>query len=192
VISNRRKSLSRKRLTKPKSTLQDLDLDADAQTFIKIASTEDSEDEAPPVWSTLILHMVDRHELVKLYGLVVQYYETHHVVGAGLLLWGDLQVLFDSHEGGKGSCVWQHQHLCEIRSWMIYTLSNVYILETISGEVSSMFANVSYPLSVKLMEKMLRHKLEIDKDVVGNDMTTAEQLIQFIKNQLAAAHVSSV
>ncbi|GKB35191.1 hypothetical protein Tco_0880133, partial [Tanacetum coccineum] len=28
------------------------------------------------------------------------------------------------------------------------------------------------------------------KDVVGNDMTTAEQLIRFIKNQLAAAQVS--
>ncbi|GKA18348.1 hypothetical protein Tco_0698185, partial [Tanacetum coccineum] len=46
---------------------------------------------------------------------------------------------------------------------------------------------VSYPLSVKLMERMLKHKLEIDKDVVGNDMTTAEQLIRFIKNQIAAA-----
>nr|GFA58915.1 hypothetical protein [Tanacetum cinerariifolium] len=61
-------------------------------------------------------------DLVKLYGLVVQYYETHPVAGAGLIL----------------------------------------------------------------------HKLEIDKDVVGNDMTTAEQLIQLIKNQLAAAQVSSV
>nr|GEY18155.1 ribonuclease H-like domain, reverse transcriptase, RNA-dependent DNA polymerase [Tanacetum cinerariifolium] len=125
-----RKSLARKRLTKPKYILPNLDLDADAQTFIKVASTEDSDDEAPPVWSALI---------------------------------GDLQVLFDSHEG-----------------------------ETVSGEVLCMFTAVSYPLSVKIMEKMLRHKLEIDKDVVGNDMTTAEQLIQFIKNQLAAAHVSFV
>nr|GFD08143.1 hypothetical protein [Tanacetum cinerariifolium] len=68
--------------------------------------------------------MVDRHDLVKLYRLVVKYYETHPVAGAGLIL-------------------------------------------------------------------MLKHKLEIDKDVVGNDMTTAEQLSQFIKNQLAAAQVSS-
>ncbi|GJU73813.1 reverse transcriptase domain-containing protein [Tanacetum coccineum] len=51
-------------------------------------------------------------------------------------------------------------------------------------------SDVSYPLSVKLMERMLKHKLEIAKDVVGNDMTTAEQLIRFIKNQLAAAQVS--
>nr|GEX92250.1 hypothetical protein [Tanacetum cinerariifolium] len=41
-------------------------------------------------------------------------------------------------------------------------------------------------------QRMLTHKLEIDTDVVGNDMTTAEQLIQFIKNQLAAAQASSV
>nr|GEV75208.1 putative ribonuclease H-like domain-containing protein [Tanacetum cinerariifolium] len=127
----KRKSFSRKCLTKPKSKLIELDLDVDDQTFIKVLFVEDSEDEAPP-------------DLVKLYGLVVKYYETHHAAGVRLILCGDLQVLFDSQEG------------------------------------------------VKLMEMMLMHKLEIDKDVVGNDMTTAEQLIQFIKNQFAAAYVSSV
>nr|GEX66301.1 hypothetical protein [Tanacetum cinerariifolium] len=141
----RRKSLARKRLTKPKSTLQELDrcrcLDihqGDINALYRI-------DQSTKHFNTLrqILHMVDRQDLV----------------------------LFDSHEGGKGSCIWQHQHLWEIR---IYTLSNVHILETVSGEVLSMFADVSYPLFVKLMEKMLRHKLEIDKDVVRNDMTTAE------------------
>nr|GFD16536.1 hypothetical protein [Tanacetum cinerariifolium] len=137
-----------------------------------------------------ILHMVDIHDLLTLYGLVVKYYENHHVAGARLILWRDLQVLFDSQEGGKGSFVWHHQHLWLIRSWRLYTLSNVHVLETIYGEVVYMFADVSYPFSVKLMERMLKHKLEIDKDVVGNDMITAEQLIQFIKNQLVAAQVS--
>nr|GFD20887.1 hypothetical protein [Tanacetum cinerariifolium] len=33
-----------------------------------------------------ILYMVDRQDLVKLYGLVVKYYENHHVAGAGLIL----------------------------------------------------------------------------------------------------------
>ncbi|GJZ83319.1 hypothetical protein Tco_0648492 [Tanacetum coccineum] len=36
------------------------------------------------------------------------------------------------------------------------------------------------------------NKLEIDKDVVGNDMTTAEHLIRFMKNQIADAQVSPV
>nr|GEW05959.1 putative ribonuclease H-like domain-containing protein [Tanacetum cinerariifolium] len=109
-----------------------------------------------------ILHMVDRQDLV----------------------------LFDSHESGKGSFVWHHQHLWQFRSWRLYTLSIVHVLKTVSGEVVYMFAYVSYPFSVKLMERMLKHKLEIDKDVVGNDMTTVEQLIQFIKNQLTVAQVS--
>nr|GEV16070.1 retrotransposon protein, putative, unclassified [Tanacetum cinerariifolium] len=90
-----------------------------------------------------ILHMVDIQDLLTLYGLVVKYYDNHPVAGAGLILWGDLQVLFDSQE----------------------------------GEVVYMFADVSYHFSVKLIERMLKHKLEIDKDVVGNDVTTAEQLI---------------
>ncbi|GJX68187.1 hypothetical protein Tco_0303914 [Tanacetum coccineum] len=108
-----------------------------------------------------ILYMVDREDLLKLYGLVVKYYENHPVAGAGLV-------------------------------WRLYTLSNVHVLETVSREVLYMFLDVSYPLSVKLMERMLKHKLEIDKDVVGNDMTTAEQLIRFIKNQIVAAQVSPV
>ncbi|GKB71198.1 hypothetical protein Tco_0932610, partial [Tanacetum coccineum] len=217
----RRKSLGRTRLTKPKSILKELDLDADDKTFIKMVSDEDSEDEAPILWSAFvgwevisthlgeinalymmdqstkhfttlreILHMVDRQDLLKLYGLVVKYYENHLVAGAGLMLWGDLQVLIDSQEGGKGSFVWSHQSHWQIRSWRLYTLSNVHVLETVSGEVLYMFADVTYPLSVKLMKRMLKHKLEIAKDVVGNDMTTAEQLIRFIKNQLAAAQVS--
>nr|GEU76305.1 putative ribonuclease H-like domain-containing protein [Tanacetum cinerariifolium] len=37
-----------------------------------------------------ILHMVDKQDLLKLYGLVVKYYENHPLAGAGLILWGDL------------------------------------------------------------------------------------------------------
>ncbi|GJU32537.1 hypothetical protein Tco_1176126 [Tanacetum coccineum] len=155
----RRKSLGRSRIAKP-----ELDLDADDKTFIKVVSDEDSEDEAPILWSTF----ASWEDLLKLYGLVVKYYENHPITGAGLMLWGDLQ----------------------ISSWRLYTLSNVHVLETVSGEVLYMFADVSYPLSVKLMERMLKHKLEIAKDLVGNDMTTTEQLIRFIKNQLTAAQVS--
>nr|GEW35827.1 reverse transcriptase domain-containing protein [Tanacetum cinerariifolium] len=155
---------------------------------------DDSDDEAPPVWSALvgweviptplgdinalyrmdrstsyfttlreILHMVDRQDLLKLCCLILM----KEVRG---LVFGNINIC------GR----------------LLYTLSNVHILETVSGEVLYLIADVSYPLSVKLMERMLTHKLEIDTDVVGNDMTTAEQLIQFIKNQLPAAQVSFV
>ncbi|GKA29076.1 hypothetical protein Tco_0715321 [Tanacetum coccineum] len=134
-----------------------------------------------------ILHLVDRQDLLKLYGMVVKYYEDHPLAGAGMILWGDLQVLFESHEGGHGSLVWSDQQQWHIRSWRLFPFSNVHVLETISGKVVYMFADGSYPLSVQLMKKMLKHKLEIEIDGVGNDMTYAEQLIQFIKNQIAAS-----
>ncbi|GJZ19493.1 hypothetical protein Tco_0556083, partial [Tanacetum coccineum] len=76
--------------------------------------------------------------------------------------------------------------------FFLFYIKRYYVPYTIFGfdvKMLYMFADVSYPLSVKLMERMLKHKLEIAKDVVGNDMTTAEQLIRFIKNQLAAAQV---
>ncbi|GJZ67995.1 hypothetical protein Tco_0631235 [Tanacetum coccineum] len=138
-----------------------------------------------------ILHLVDRQDLLKLYGMVVKYYEDHPLAGAGMMLWGDLQVLFESHEGGHGSLVWSDQQQWHIRSWRLFPFSNVHVLETISGKVVYMFADGSYPLSVQLMKKMLKHKLEIEIDCVGNDMTYAEQLIQFIKNQIAASIPSS-
>nr|GEY29423.1 aminoacyl-tRNA synthetase, class 1a, anticodon-binding [Tanacetum cinerariifolium] len=194
----RRKSLGCKHVHKPKSTLSRLDLAAPAQTFLKVVVDEDSDDEdsVDEVWSAVVgwellstplgeinalycidgstkhfatlcqlLYMVDRQDLTKLYGLV---------------------------PGGKGSCVWNNQTQWEIRIWRLYTLSNVHVLETVSGEVLLMFTDVSYPLSVELMKKMLTHKLKIDSDFVGNDLTTAEQLIQFIKNQIVTAQASSV
>nr|GFA75029.1 JmjC domain-containing protein [Tanacetum cinerariifolium] len=121
------------------------------ESFINVAVDEDSDDEVLPAWSAVVGWEVLPTPL------------------------GSCEAIWLS--GGKGSCVWKHQNLWEIRSWRLYTLSNVYVLETVSGEVLSMFTDVSYPLSVKLMERMLMHKLEIDSDIAGNDMTTTEQLI---------------
>nr|GEU41669.1 hypothetical protein [Tanacetum cinerariifolium] len=41
-----------------------------------------------------ILHMVDRQDLMKLYGLVVQYYKHHPAAGAGLLFWAEQLIQF--------------------------------------------------------------------------------------------------
>nr|GEW59552.1 ribonuclease H-like domain, reverse transcriptase, RNA-dependent DNA polymerase [Tanacetum cinerariifolium] len=112
-------------MPEPKSTLPTLDLDATAQTFLKVVVDEDSNDEdyVDEVWSAIV-------------------------------------------------------------GWEI--------LPTPLAKINTLYRidDVSYPLSVELIKKMLLHKLEIDSDFVGNDLTTAEQLIQFIKNQIVAAHAS--
>ncbi|GJV84623.1 hypothetical protein Tco_1524521 [Tanacetum coccineum] len=67
-------------------------------------------------WEVILTPMVG-HDLLKLYGLVVKYCENHHVAGARLVFWGDLH----------------------IRSWRLYTLSNVNGSWNVSGEVLYMF-----------------------------------------------------
>nr|GEV93274.1 retrovirus-related Pol polyprotein from transposon TNT 1-94 [Tanacetum cinerariifolium] len=125
-------------------------------TFIKVVSSEESDDEAPPFWSALV-----------------------EVIPTPL---GDINALYRIDQSTKHFTTLRHiLHMVDRQD--LVKLCCLILMR----EVLSMFADVSYPLSVKLMEKMLTHKLEIDLDVVGNDMTTAEQLIQFIKNQLAAA-----
>nr|GEZ65956.1 JmjC domain-containing protein [Tanacetum cinerariifolium] len=42
-------------------------------------------------------------------------------------------------------------------------------------------ADVSYPLNVATLERMMKHGLEVLKLLVGGDLTMAEQLISFIK-----------
>ncbi|GJV03714.1 hypothetical protein Tco_1337283, partial [Tanacetum coccineum] len=79
-FGTRRKFLGWSRITKSKSILIELDLDSDDKTFIKVVSDEDSEDEAPVLWSAF----AGWEDLLKLYGLVVKYYENHHVADAGL------------------------------------------------------------------------------------------------------------
>nr|GEX71088.1 hypothetical protein [Tanacetum cinerariifolium] len=131
------------------------------KTFLKVVVDEDSNDEDfdDEVWSAVFGWEVLPTPLGEINAL-------YHIDGSSKHL---------PHSGERDP-VWQNQHLWEIQSWRLYTLSNVHVLETVFGEVLSMFIDVSYPLSVKLMERMLFHKLEIDSNFVGNDLTTAEQV----------------
>ncbi|GJR06555.1 hypothetical protein Tco_0529539 [Tanacetum coccineum] len=164
----RRKRTAKKRAPKPL-------LDMDDQSFIKFDSGSESDSDLVPwaaiaAWEVLSTPLGEINALYRIDG-------------------GDLKVLLDSMEGGAGYSIWGSQQNWQVRSWRLYTFSNVHVLETMAGIVLYMFVDVPYPLSVKLMERMLKHKLELARDVVGNDLTTAEQLIGFIKNQLAAAQV---
>ncbi|GKE60749.1 hypothetical protein Tco_1511116 [Tanacetum coccineum] len=73
--------------------------------------------------------------------------------GVGLVLWGDLQILMDLPEVNDG----------------------------ISGLVIHMFVDKKYPLTINLIKRMLDHQLEICRGTVGNELTTAVQLIAFLK-----------
>ncbi|GJT10457.1 retrotransposon protein, putative, ty1-copia subclass [Tanacetum coccineum] len=91
----------------------------------------------------------------------------------------------DSPEVNDGSDVWKNQHTWNIQSWKLYSYSGVHVLETVGGLVVHMFVDKKYPLSVNLIERMLDHQLEICQETVGNELTTAVQLIAFLKKQIA-------
>ncbi|GKC77145.1 hypothetical protein Tco_1127919 [Tanacetum coccineum] len=58
-------------------------------------------------------------------------------------------------------------------------------VETVSGLVIHMFVDKKYPLTINLIERMLDHQLEICHGTVGNELTTAVQLIAFLKKQIS-------
>ncbi|GKE22091.1 hypothetical protein Tco_1433603, partial [Tanacetum coccineum] len=105
-----------------------------------------------------ILHLVTRADLMTIYGHVMTFYQDKPAEGVGLVLWGDLK---------------------------LYSYSGVHVLETVDGLVLHMFVDKKYPLSVNLIERMLDHQLEIYTGTMGNELTTAVQLIAFLKKQIS-------
>ncbi|GKA25844.1 hypothetical protein Tco_0711953 [Tanacetum coccineum] len=174
----------------------EVDLNAADTFFIKVLCDDDFGDSDgdinPHYWHALLLGIFIPssyglgQDLSKLYGMVVKHYEAKPIAGAGMMLWGDLHVLFESVEGGSSVEVWADQKDWVVRSWRLFPFAGVHVLETFSGTVLYMFADTPYPLSASTMKKMLKHKLEVEINGIGNDMTHAEQLIAFIKNRLAA------
>ncbi|GKA81829.1 hypothetical protein Tco_0788521 [Tanacetum coccineum] len=78
-----------------------------------------------------ILHLIDRQDLSKLFGMVVKHYEVNPLAGNGLILWGDLHVLFESTSGGSSVDVWNDQQEWVIHSWKLFPSSGVHVLETL-------------------------------------------------------------
>ncbi|GJW70693.1 hypothetical protein Tco_0127610 [Tanacetum coccineum] len=113
------------------------------------------------------------------------FYQDKKAEGVGLVLWGDLKILMDSPEVNDGSDFWKNQHTWSIQNWKLYSFSGVHVLETVSGLVIHMFVDKKYPLTINLIERMLDHQLEICHGTVGNELTTAVQLIAFLKKQIS-------
>nr|GEZ05350.1 hypothetical protein [Tanacetum cinerariifolium] len=57
----------------------------------------------------------------------------------------------------------------------------------LAGDIMYMFVDKKYPLTPATLQRMLNHGLEIDRDLSGNDLTTAIQLIQSLLNQVNPA-----
>nr|GEX63773.1 hypothetical protein [Tanacetum cinerariifolium] len=141
---HRRKHIAKKRVT----SIVDV---ADA-AMIKVDSDSDSDDDPLPYAPYRLLCAVDA------------LYQSEEPDTFALLLWGDLHVLFQSLDDKDALHLWRTQDSWRIRSWRLYQRAQVHVLEMVDGRVIHMFVDVSYPLSVGTLERMLKHGLEVTKN----------------------------
>ncbi|GJW28299.1 hypothetical protein Tco_0045174, partial [Tanacetum coccineum] len=83
---------------------------------------------------------------------------------------------------GSIKCIYMTRHS---RKRLKILMDSPELNDGISGLVIHMFVDKKYPLSVNLIERMLDHQLEICHGTVGNELTTAVQLIAFLKKQIS-------
>ncbi|GJR73499.1 hypothetical protein Tco_0085864 [Tanacetum coccineum] len=194
-VGTKKKLLGRKGVHTSQSTIpiEEGDPDAEHKLCIKYASDEDSASDCDtPVH---LYAVVDWELLPTGLGSINAIYRLPPQTLSQVLygaLWEILNIDFDRFtemywlpEVNDGSDFWKNQHTWSIQNWKLYSFSGVHVLETVSGLVIHMFVDKKYPLTINLIERMLDHQLEICHGTVGNELTTAVQLIAFLKKQIS-------
>ncbi|GJZ71774.1 hypothetical protein Tco_0635625 [Tanacetum coccineum] len=125
-----------------------------------------------------ILHVLDRQDLYHLYRVVDDYYEHIPPTGLGLMLLGDLNIIWETAESSDDD-FWKDQEEWEIIRWRFHESSGVHTLEIEDGTMIHMLAERRYPLSRELMIRMLEHGMEVE-----DESETAITLIHLIECSL--------
>ncbi|GJR52203.1 putative ribonuclease H-like domain-containing protein [Tanacetum coccineum] len=124
-----------------------------------------------------VLHILDRQDLHHLHRLVIEYYEHIPPTGLGLILHGDLTTMMETAEESDDE-LWKNQTEWEIISWRFYESTGVHILELENGTMIHMLVEQRYPLTRELMQRMLEHKLEVQRETED-----ALNVIRFVMKQ---------
>ncbi|GJX90840.1 hypothetical protein Tco_0344166 [Tanacetum coccineum] len=121
----------------------------------------------------------DRLDLVELYNLVMQRFETITPEDVDLVLWGDLRTMFDANTEDE---LWQNQERWNLKSWNFYENCKVHTLTLEDSTEIHMLAERKYPLIKETLERMMSLKL-IDESASDG----AYDLLRFIQNQIDEA-----
>ncbi|GJX58526.1 hypothetical protein Tco_0289916 [Tanacetum coccineum] len=196
----RKKTLSRKRAgekkSKESSKIQKNEDAADYEQekaelrlWLKV-SQDDEESVNPKILSTkadesasyhgniqAFLGRLDREDLSTLYRLVQERFQDHPLAGCGLLLWGDLRMIFDPDEKYD---IWMNQLDWKLLKWKLHENCGIHTLFMDGTPMQiNMLVEKKYPLIKDLMEKMLNLQLEAEEE-----STMAFKLLKFIKSHI--------
>ncbi|GJW30447.1 hypothetical protein Tco_0047322 [Tanacetum coccineum] len=120
-----------------------------------------------------ILDDFDKQDVLHLYMLVKERFETTSPEGYDRLLWGDLITLFEPSEEDK---IWKAQQDYTLISWRLYDSYGVHLLLMDTVITIHMMVEKKYPLTQEMLSRMLSGKLEVD-----HECEMAYELLRFIK-----------
>ncbi|GJX44282.1 hypothetical protein Tco_0260958 [Tanacetum coccineum] len=103
----------------------------------------------------------DRQDVIDLYRLVKERYETTSPEGYDLLLWGDLKNLLEPSEEDE---IWKNQQDYNLISWRLFDSCGVHVLLMDTGIAIHMMVENTYPLTQEMLSRMLNRRLEVDHE----------------------------
>nr|GEV38376.1 retrovirus-related Pol polyprotein from transposon TNT 1-94 [Tanacetum cinerariifolium] len=118
----------------------------------------------------------DRQDVLDLYRLVKERFETTSPEGYDRLVWGDLITLFESSEEDE---IWKTQQDYTLISWKLYDSCGVHLLLMDTGISIHMLLEKKYPLTQEMLSRMLSGRLEVD-----HECEMAFELLRFTRSQL--------
>ncbi|GJU48921.1 hypothetical protein Tco_1218476 [Tanacetum coccineum] len=125
---------------------------------------------------TEMLDDFDRQDVLDLYRLVKERFETASPEGYNRLLWGDLITVF---EPSKDDEVWKAQQDYTLISWRLFDSCGVHVLLMDIGIAIHMLVEKAYPLTQEMLSRMLSGKLE-----VNNESEMAFELLRFTRSHI--------
>ncbi|GJZ07415.1 hypothetical protein Tco_0541208 [Tanacetum coccineum] len=118
----------------------------------------------------------DRQDMLDLYRLVKERFETTSPEGYDRLLWGDLITLFEPSEEDE---IWKTQQDYTLISWKLYDSCGVHLLLMDTRSSIHMLVENKYPLTQEMLSRMLSGRLEVD-----HECEMAFELLRFTRSQL--------
>ncbi|GJR99224.1 hypothetical protein Tco_0315733 [Tanacetum coccineum] len=118
----------------------------------------------------------DRQDVLDLYRLVKERFETASPEGYDRLLWGDLIIVFEPSEDDD---IWKAQQDYTLISWRLFDSCGVHVLLMDTRIAIHMLIEKTYPLTQEMLSRMLSRRLEVD-----HECEMAYELLRFTRSQL--------
>ncbi|GJR64015.1 hypothetical protein Tco_0010080 [Tanacetum coccineum] len=130
---------------------------------------------------TEMLDDFDRHDVLDLYRMVKERFETVSPEGYDKLLWGDLISVF---KPSKDDEVCKAQQDYTLISWRLFDSCGIHVLLMDTDIAIHMLVEKTYPFTQEMLSRMLSGKLEVD-----NESEMAFELLRFTRSQIESIRV---